>query len=220
MFFVIIFFILLFPNHVLADKPELYVVLPVNIPEIGFETEVFLGDSMLVQRRGMWVKCITPKEGFTKKRFTESALVKANEELCSKENNDSFFSEYANYELGGLPRIAPVTWTKTKKGWQLCVQNKWWCIKDLKEDFVVESRKFVPVYKSLQQTIEYNGKSNEVYNFIYSEFIDGYARDAFTREFSFDPKEGNLIGYKGAIVEVIEATNMKIKYKVIRNFGE
>jgi|TARA_B100001964_G_scaffold237736_1_gene301823 hypothetical protein len=33
---------------------------------------------------------------------------------------------------------------------------------------------------------------------------------------AFDPK---FAAYKGAIIEIIEATNVQIKYKVIRNFS-
>tara|TARA_B100000963_G_C22593879_1_gene656903 strand:- start:166 stop:1248 length:1083 start_codon:yes stop_codon:yes gene_type:complete len=72
----------------------------------------------------------------------------------------------------------------------------------------------------LQQTIEYAGRTGEILNFIYSEFSDGMARDAFTREFRMDLSEGNIGAYKGAIFEVIKATNATISYKVIRHFPE
>ena len=31
--------------------------------------------------------------------------------------------------------------------------------------------------------------------------------------------EGNIAAYKGAIIEIVEATNVQIKYKIIRNFS-
>ena len=78
--------------------------------------------------------------------------------------------------------------------------------------------RFLHTENSFQQTIEYAGKSGSTLKFIYSEFIYGFARDAFTREFTIDTDEGNIGAYKGAVFEVIEATNSSIKFKVIRHF--
>jgi len=66
--------------------------------------------------------------------------------------------------------------------------------------------------------LEYSGKSGSVLKFTYSEFIEGLARDAFTREFTVDLNEGNTGAYKGAVFEVLEATNANITYKIIRHF--
>ena len=49
-------------------------------------------------------------------------------------------------------------------------------------------------------------------------FTNGLARDAFTREFSIDLSEDNTGAYKGAVFEILKATNSTIEYKVIRNF--
>ena len=46
------------------------------------------------------------------------------------------------------------------------------------------------------------------------------ARGAFTREFRIDISEGNIGAFKGAVFEVIEATNATITYKVLRHFPE
>lgn len=71
---------------------------------------------------------------------------------------------------------------------------------------------------SLQRSIEYAGKSGEVLTFIYSEYSDGMARDAFTREFTIDISEDTVGAFKGAIFEVLKATNSRITYKVIKHF--
>ena len=41
---------------------------------------------------------------------------------------------------------------------------------------------------------------------------------AFTREFQVDLSKGKIAAYKGAIIEILEATNVQIKYK-FRNFS-
>ena len=65
--------------------------------------------------------------------------------------------------------------------------------------------------------IEYAGKSRDVLTFVYSEFNPPHPRLSFTREFRIDLSEGNVGVFKGAVFEVIEATNTTITYKVIRH---
>ena len=81
-----------------------------------------------------------------------------------------------------------------------------------------ETANTVEVASSLQRSIEYAGIQGNLVKFIYSEFKGGMARDAFTREFTIDLTGGNVGAYKGAVFEVIKATNSTITYKVVRNF--
>lgn len=81
-----------------------------------------------------------------------------------------------------------------------------------------ETSKVIEVKAAMQRTIEYAGKNGNLVTFIYSEFKDGIARDAFTREFTIDLSGDSVAAYKGAVFEIIKATNSTIEYKVIRNF--
>ena len=85
-------------------------------------------------------------------------------------------------------------------------------------DSFEETSKVVVVESGFQRSIEYAGKTGNTVKFIYSEFKDNMARDAFTREFSVDLSGDNVAAYKGAVFEIVEATNSTIEYKVIRNF--
>ena len=81
-----------------------------------------------------------------------------------------------------------------------------------------ETSRTIEVASGMQRTIEYAGIQGNLVKLIYSEFKEGLARDAFTREFTIDLSGDNVAAYKGAIFEVIKATNSTVKYKVIRNF--
>ncbi len=72
---------------------------------------------------------------------------------------------------------------------------------------------------SFKQTLIYSGKIGRKLNIGYREFLNDRSRPAFSNEVEYDLKESNLIGYKGAELEIIKATNRSIKYKVIRNFN-
>ena len=81
-----------------------------------------------------------------------------------------------------------------------------------------ETSRTVETSSKMQRTIEYAGIQGDMVKFIYAEYMDNMARDAFTREFTIDLSVDNVAAYKGAVFEVIKATNSMIKYKVIRNF--
>lgn len=76
--------------------------------------------------------------------------------------------------------------------------------------------------RNFQQVLEYSGRSGNTISVFYKEFHEtqdgAFIRPAFTQEFKFDLSESNLIGVKGARIEVIEATNTGITYKVISHF--
>jgi hypothetical protein len=73
---------------------------------------------------------------------------------------------------------------------------------------------------SFQQTLIYSGKIGNKINIGYREFSNDLARPAFNNNVEYDLSESKIIGYKGARIEIIEATNEYIKYKVIQNFNK
>lgn len=86
----------------------------------------------------------------------------------------------------------------------------------------VEGEKIIQEPTNLQKNLEYSGKTGNTISLFYKEFngtTDGvFIRPAFTQEFKFDLSESNIIGMKGARIEVIQANNTGITYKVISHF--
>lgn len=72
---------------------------------------------------------------------------------------------------------------------------------------------------SFQQTLIYSGRIGGKIRIGYREFSGDAARPAFNNEAEYDLNDSKVIGYKGAKLEVIEATNEFIKYRVLRNFN-
>ena len=64
----------------------------------------------------------------------------------------------------------------------------------------------------------YNGRVGEALKFIYREYINDYARPAFTQEVQYDLSENKIIGFRGMRIEIINATNTTIEYKVLNYF--
>jgi hypothetical protein len=68
------------------------------------------------------------------------------------------------------------------------------------------------------QELIYNGKAGEAVKFLYREFQNDMARPAFSQDVSYDLHDGNVVGFKGARVEILDASNTSIKYKVLAHF--
>lgn len=74
--------------------------------------------------------------------------------------------------------------------------------------------------RAFQQTLIYSGRVGNKINIGYREFSGNVARPAFNNDVEYDLSESKFIGYRGAELELLEATNRSITYRVIRNFNE
>jgi len=72
--------------------------------------------------------------------------------------------------------------------------------------------------QSFQQTLLYNGRVGNKINIGYREFGNDMARPAYNNEVEYDLSESSTISYKGAQLEVIDANNNGITYRVLRSF--
>ena len=72
---------------------------------------------------------------------------------------------------------------------------------------------------SFQQTLIYSGCTEGMLTLGYREFSNDNARPAFNNDVEYDLNSSKIIGYKGARIEVIEADNQNITYKVLSNFN-
>ena len=80
----------------------------------------------------------------------------------------------------------------------------------------------VPVLSqdSFQQTLIYSGNVADTLKIGYREYSGSVARPAFNNDVEYDLTDSMYISYKGAQIEVLEANNQIIRYKVIRNFNK
>lgn len=72
---------------------------------------------------------------------------------------------------------------------------------------------------SFQQSLIYSGKVGNRVRIGYREFSGNFARPAFNNEAEYDLSESKVIGYKGARLEILEATNELIRFKLLANFN-
>lgn len=88
------------------------------------------------------------------------------------------------------------------------------------QNYFERRKKAIVSPDSFQQTLIYSGKIGDKINVGYREFSGNMARPAFSNNVEYDLSESPLIGYKGAKLEVIEANNQFVKYRVIDSFKD
>jgi hypothetical protein len=94
----------------------------------------------------------------------------------------------------------------------------------LKQDGWVERAAYIDYgYPSLQQELIYNGRIQNNLKFVYRELAsesNGSAimRRPFQQEVQYDLSESDVIGFKGARLKIIEATNRNVTYEVLEHF--
>ena len=71
-----------------------------------------------------------------------------------------------------------------------------------------------------KQEFIYNGKTGSSLKFIYREYVNDMARPAFNQELQYDLNESNIVGFKGLRIEIVNATNTKIEYKILSSFNK
>ena len=70
-----------------------------------------------------------------------------------------------------------------------------------------------------QQTLIYSGKIKNRVTLGYREFVNETARPAFSNDLDYDLAESKVLGYKGARLEVVKASDTEIAYKVVAGFN-
>lgn len=72
---------------------------------------------------------------------------------------------------------------------------------------------------NFRQELIYQGRSGTSIRISYREFSGDLARPAFTQDLTFDISEDRVIGAKGARVEILDATNTSVRYRLLQPFG-
>ncbi len=73
---------------------------------------------------------------------------------------------------------------------------------------------------SFRQELIFNGRTGDTLKFLYREISNSQLRSPFSQDIQYDLKDGSTIGFKGVRIEVLKATNTKIKYRVINSFPD
>lgn len=196
---------------------------PLSLPAVGSTNTVSVGSQMLAQGTIVEKDVLYIPEDFLITKYI--TLTSGNYEKLGGNGaietylgNNSFFSNGGYVAIRGNidPQFSVIFDTHTKK---ICAKPFFGAAKCK----IIENARIdkvqVPQKDSFQQTLIYNGKFGNKLNIDYREFSADYARPAFAARVEYDLNDSNKIAYKGAVLEIIEANNQSITYKVVQNFN-
>ena len=198
--------------------------IEISEPSIGEVNIANIGDNMVRQgiyteHAAIYVENDTPVGLLHPYTITKGFFLKFGED-----ENSAFFSIQNSFEGGGTltkaaladPRKAVQAYKNESKLCGVSVFNAAACATDVNYRF---TSKVIQTADSSQQMLIYNGKFGTRIRVGYREFSADMARQAFSNDVEYDLSESRTIGYKGALIEVLEATNEYIRYKLLKNFN-
>lgn len=188
-------------------------VKQVNYPEVDKVITVYVGDH-LVQKG-----TISEENILIVHRSIDGALydipAKKYPQIGFDDKND--FYSASGVVRGGLSDPIQALALGKKSNSQLCVITTFGGSACYEGEFD-RKKQLSERGNSFQQTLIYSGRVGDKINIGYREFSNNSARPAFNNDVEYDLSISNIIGYKGASIEVIKADNSSITYKLIKNF--
>ncbi|WP_156949810.1 hypothetical protein [Simplicispira psychrophila] len=177
----------------------------ISIPSPGDIATKNIGEELISQKLRTYALGLTIPENYKIGKYT---LLKGTYQLEKENEKGQWFEVSVNHKDSENVLVK-------KDDGSLCVDKICQQLQYSIEKSPFEKK---DIKNSFQKTILYNGKIGNKVTVSYREFSDGLARSAFTNEVSYDLSESKIIGYKGARLEVIKATNTDITFKVISGF--
>jgi hypothetical protein len=185
----------------------------VDYPEVGKMITVYVGDHM-VQKGSIFEENV-----LRVRKSIDGTLYDIPAEIYPQigfDEKQDFYSA-VGVVRGGLSDPVRALALKKEDPAKLCVITVFGASACYEGDF--ERQKQVSESgNSFQQTLIYSGRVGNKINIGYREFSNDKARPAFNNDVEYDLSSSNIIGYKGALIEVLNADNSSITYKLIRNF--
>ena len=193
-------------------KPE---IISVNLPELNSVNNSEIGITLVTKESGFKYNAIRITKGKEAKKGYVMKEIKEGEIFY----NDKFTKKYDLYRTVedstfgiAIPKNGENQYVFVDNGMGINIYKI--------SDFLEYEKTFKPIETKeyFKQEFIYNGRVGSALKFIYREFINDFARPAFTQELQYDISESNTIGFRGLRIEVLSATNTNIKYKVISLF--
>ena len=188
-------------------------------PKLNVISNSEIGITLVSKESGQNYKAIKVTKEFKTKTGYLMKTIKTGDIFI----NDSYTEKYdlysnpSDFTFGiALPKNgeSAIVYTSTISGTGLSFKQR--------KDNIEFSKILVPVKKAdyYKQEFIYNGRVGDALKFIYREYIEDYARPAFTQDLQYDLSDSEIIGFRGLRLEILNATNTEIQYKVLSHFSK
>src|SRR2546427_4254284 len=195
----------------------------INEPPLGVVTTVYIGDTMLRQGRLTLHDAILLREDVDVGLLGLYTLRRGYYLRIGEDAESEFYQPSRSESGGAIVKAAladpPKSVQAYKADRRICVVTIFNASTCTTEAEFERGKQPIATANSFQQTLIYSGRVGDKIKAGYREFSNNLARPAFNNDVEYDLRESSVIGYKGARIEVVEATNEHINYKVIQNFS-
>lgn len=199
----------------------------VDIPERNTQSTVEIGEP-LVKKANVYTRnaiklqnTVSAGDGFFLKKFTQNPAIlpatrQDNEWICYGINQ----LEVYDVVIGTVLSVGGLAINKfNEEKFRFC-SDRVIAMEPTPKPIIIHTEVVDYSQPGFEQELLYNGRSGDVLKFLYREYQYNKMRGDFTQEIQYDLKDGNLIGFKGVRLEILNASNTKITYKVISSFPE
>jgi len=204
-----------------ADK----YVLRMNFePKIGEEFSLDSGDSVFSGSMGYFSDCVIPHFSFEGKRMGGHLMsIKKDVPACKKASKNEIYSPpYLNSYTEITDTVALYDYKiKIKRNkYQICHHMMGFCqgsVKNLSKDSFSFVTGFVSNPFLSQKQFIYIGRYTNLISFIYRHKKDNQS-DFIVNKVDFDLSKSNILEYEGAKIEIVNATESELTFKVLSYF--
>ena len=203
-----------------------------NIPDLDVITFVTPGEPLIstfqvVEREGIELLETVKLDGKFN-GFTNTYIVKQGDlPFIGSGNNGRFYGGYEKLnqivaasktdEFVGGGIFIP---NSPEENHSIFLDNYHSVIEPLNRKVAFKNKTIIEIPESsFKQELIYTGKSGNNVNVEYREYRGNIARPAFSQSLTFDMSEDDVVGFRGALIEIIKATNSSVEYKVIKHLN-
>lgn len=199
-------------------------VTQVSFPNIGAESTANVGDTLVSQGSFSEHDAIQVESNIDLGLFNSYTITKGIFLKFGESDDVEYFSINNHFEGGGTiekaaladPPRAVQAYKRENKICGISIFNAFLCSTHGNYSRV---KRPIASANTFQQSIIYSGKVGNRIKFGYREFSGNTARPAFNNDVDYDLNDSKIVGYKGARIEIVEATNESIRYKLLSNFN-
>ncbi|NOU01451.1 MAG: hypothetical protein HOO95_07760 [Gallionella sp.] len=199
-------------------------VTQISFPKIGIESSAYVGDTLVSQGSIMEHDAILVESDVDLGLLKPYTITKGTFLKFGESDNISYYSINNPFEGGGSlqkaaladPPKAIQAYKNENKICGISIFDAFVCSTNASYTF---TKRPIASSNSFQQSLIYSGKVGNRIKFGYREFSGNTARPAFNNDVDYDLSESKIVGYKGARIEVVEATNESVRYRLLSNFN-
>jgi len=188
-----------------------------DFPAVNEQITAYVGDAMLIQGRVYAAEILILEENIDKNCYyvPKGTYVK----VGSKKNKKYFDMDGSNGSVHSSNLCDPIDgiYVSENNADKICLIGLSGVAICYEAPFSIVKR-YIPAPEIKQKTLYFSGLKYNRVHFLYTERIRGIT--IHSHEVSYDMNESQTIGYKGARIKILNATNENIIYEVLANFPE